>query len=110
MYRNTIETATFLDRASPAYMGGIIEMLHDRLYPFWGDLIEALRTGEPQNELKRTGKSLFDQLYTDPARLEQFLAAMSGASTGNSSRLRAGSISRATRPCAMWAVPRACCR
>ncbi|MEJ0099468.1 MAG: methyltransferase [Pseudomonadota bacterium] len=83
VYRNTAETATFVDRASPAYMGGIIEMSHDRLYPFWGDLIEALRTGEPQNELKRTGKSLFDQLYTDPARLEQFLAAMSGASTGN---------------------------
>jgi cyclopropane fatty-acyl-phospholipid synthase-like methyltransferase len=58
-------------------------MMHDRLYPFWSDLDEALRTGKPQNELKRTGRSLFEELYTDPARLEQFMAAMSGASTGN---------------------------
>jgi hypothetical protein len=83
IYRNTPETATFLDRASPAYLGGIGEMMHDRLYPFWTDLLEALKTGKPQNELKSTGKSLFDELYEDPARLEQFMAAMSGASTGN---------------------------
>jgi hypothetical protein len=83
IYRNTAETAVFVDRASPAYLGGIIEMMHDRLYPFWSDLDEALRTGKPQNELKHTGRSLFDELYTDPARLEQFMSAMSGASTGN---------------------------
>jgi hypothetical protein len=83
IYRNTPDTAAFLDRASPGYLGGILEMMHDRLYPFWTDLGEALRTGEPQNELKRTGKTLFDELYADPARLEQFMAAMSGASTGN---------------------------
>ncbi len=46
-------------------------MMHDRLYPFWSDLDEALRTGKPQNELKHTGKSLFEELYADPARLEQ---------------------------------------
>ncbi len=83
VYRNTAETAMFLDRTSPAWIGGIVEMAHDRLYPFWGDLREGLKTGLVQNEAKRTGKSLFAELYADPARLEQFMAAMSGASTGN---------------------------
>ncbi len=83
IYDNTPETALFLDKAKPSYIGGLIEMMHDRLYGFWGDLGEALRTGEPQNEIKHSGKSLFDDLYADPAMLEQFLSAMSGASTGN---------------------------
>ena len=82
-YRNTAETATFLDRRSPAYVGGILEMANARLYPFWGDLTEALRTGRPQNEIKHGGESMFAKLYEDPARLEQFMAAMTGISAGN---------------------------
>ena len=82
-YRNTAETAAFLDRRSPAYVGGILEMANARLYPFWGDLTEALRTGRPQNEIKHGGESMFAKLYEDPARLEQFMAAMSGISAGN---------------------------
>jgi hypothetical protein len=82
-YRNTAETATFLDKRSPAYIGGILEMCNARLYRFWGDLTVALRTGEPQNEIKHTGKPMFDELYSDPARLEQFMKAMQGISLGN---------------------------
>jgi hypothetical protein len=82
-YRNTPETAAFLDRQSPGYLGGFLEMANARLYPFWGDLGEALRTGKPQNELKRTGTSMFEELYRDPPRLEQFMRAMSGISAGN---------------------------
>ena len=81
-YRNTEATVAFLDRTSPTYVGGILEMANARLYPFWGDLTEALRTGEPQNEVKHAGKSMFDELYSDPARLEQFMNAMSGISMG----------------------------
>ena len=44
-YANTPETDLFLDRAKPSYMGGILEMANGRLYPFWGSLSEALRTG-----------------------------------------------------------------
>src|SRR5689334_11184915 len=51
-YRNTPETAAFLDKNNPSYMGGFLEMANARLYPFWGDLTEALRTGQPQNETK----------------------------------------------------------
>ena len=82
-YANTPEGAAFLMRSSERWIGGIIEMFNDRLYPFWGDLEEGLRTGRPQNELKRTGTSMFEELYSDPARLEQFIAAMSGISRGN---------------------------
>src|SRR5687768_14880934 len=38
LYRNTEATALFLDKDSPAYIGGILEMSNARLYRFWGDL------------------------------------------------------------------------
>lgn len=81
-YRNTPETALFLDRRKPSYVGGILEMANHRLYPFWGHLTEALRTGLPQNELRGGGTGLFETLYADPARLKEFLAAMTGVSHG----------------------------
>ena len=81
-YRNTPSTAVFLDKASPAYIGGILEMGNARLYGFWGDLTEALQTGRPQNEIKHTGKAMFEELYSDPDRLEQFMNAMAGISLG----------------------------
>lgn len=82
-YRNTAETAHFLDRTQPTYVGGILEMAGARLYRFWSDLPEALRTGRPQNEIKHSGRPMFDELYADPARLEQFMSAMRGISMAN---------------------------
>jgi hypothetical protein len=81
-YANTPETDLFLDRKKPSYIGGILEMANHRLYPFWGHLTEALRTGQPQNEVKGGGPALFQTLYADPARLKQFLGAMTGISHG----------------------------
>ena len=81
-YANTPEADVFLDRKKPSYVGGILEMANHRLYPFWGHLTEALRTGQPQNEFKGGGPGLFETLYADPARLKQFLAAMTGISHG----------------------------
>jgi hypothetical protein len=78
-YANTPDTDLFLDRVKPSYVGGILEMAGLRLYPFWGSLTEALRTGAPQNEAKQGGNT-FDALYSDPARLENFLRAMTGIS------------------------------
>lgn len=80
VYANTPETDLFLDRKKPSYVGGILEMANHRLYPFWGHLTEALRTGLPQNEVKSGGSGFFETLYADPARLKQFLAAMTGVS------------------------------
>jgi len=80
-YANTAATDLFLDRAKPSYLGGILEMANARLYPFWGSLTEALRSGRPQNEAK-TGEDFFAALYQDPDRLRQFLHAMTGLSMG----------------------------
>ena len=82
-YFNTSVGALYLDRQSPRYIGGILEMLNARLFKFWHDLPEALRTGQPQNETKGGGKSIFEELYADPAGLEQFLDAMAGLSRIN---------------------------
>jgi hypothetical protein len=82
-YRNTEDTAMFLDREKPTYMGGILEMCSARLYGFWNDLGPALRTARPQNELKHGGQSMFEKVYQEPARLEQFLSAMRGISAPN---------------------------
>ena len=78
-YANTPETALFLDRAKPSYVGGILEMANARLYRFWDSLTEGLRTGKAQNEAK-TGEDFFGTLYADPQRLEGFLKAMTGLS------------------------------
>ena len=81
-YENTPETDLFLDRNKPSYVGGVLEMANARLYPFWANLTEGLRTGLPQNEVKTGDAGLFETLYADPARLKQFLAAMTGLSHG----------------------------
>ncbi len=81
-YANTSETAHFLDRHKPSYIGGILEMCNARLYGFWGSLTDGLRTGQPQNEVK-SGGDFFRTLYGDPGRLEGFLKAMTGLSIGS---------------------------
>ncbi len=83
VYHNTAESAVFLDKESPNYIGGILEMAGDRLYGFWGNLTEALKTGRPQSEIKETGEPMFAKLYSAPERLGQFMNAMAGVSAGN---------------------------
>jgi ubiquinone/menaquinone biosynthesis C-methylase UbiE len=65
-------------------------MANQRLYGFWGSLTEALRTGRPQNEASRGDQPLFEALYADPARLRQFLVAMTGISRGANLEIAAG--------------------
>jgi hypothetical protein len=86
-YRNTPQTAAFLVKQSPAYIGGMPEMFNSRLFGFWNNLGEALRTGQPQNEVKLTGQPMFAELYADEARLGEFLRAMTGLQAGNFSLL-----------------------
>ena len=81
-YGNTAATAAFLDAASPAYVGGLLRMCNSRLYGFWGELTEGLRTGQPQSETRHTGRPLFDELSRDPDRLRQFVDAMTAVSRG----------------------------
>ena len=82
-YSNTPEGALFLDANSPRYIGGILVMLNARLFKFWHDLPEALRTGRPQNEIKHGQKGMFEELYEELPRLEQFMGAMTGLSRIN---------------------------
>jgi 2-polyprenyl-3-methyl-5-hydroxy-6-metoxy-1,4-benzoquinol methylase len=88
-YFNTPATALYLDRQSPRYIGGILEMLNARLFKYWHELPEALRTGQPQSETKHGEKSIFDELYADTAKLEQFLDGMTGFSRINFEALAA---------------------
>src|SRR3989449_5519947 len=83
LYFNTPEGAMYLDQKSPRYIGGILTMLNVRLFKYWHDLPEALRTGQPQNEVKYGEKGIFEALYKDPVKLEIFLNAMTGLSRLN---------------------------
>jgi hypothetical protein len=82
-YHNTPDTAAFLNKNSPMYIGGMPEMMNARLFGFWNHLGEALRTAQPQNEIKHNGKPIFEELYADEARLGQFLNAMTGFQAAN---------------------------
>lgn len=82
-YSNTEETRLYLDRNRPTYIGGILEMAGARLFRFWNDLGPALKSGRPQNEIKHSQKPMFEVLYEDLPRLEQFMDAMRGISAGN---------------------------
>lgn len=83
IYSNTEETDLFLDKQKPSYVGGILEMANNRLYPFWGNLEDGLRTGLQQNELKSSDASIFSVLYADGHKLREFIGAMTGAQMGN---------------------------
>ena len=83
IYRNTEEVDIFLDKNKPTYIGGVLEMSNNRLYPFWNDLEEGLKTGKPQNETKTGGKPLFEEIYEDEAKKREFVEAMKGVQMGN---------------------------
>jgi hypothetical protein len=79
-YQNSPATNTYLDKQKPTYIGGVLEMCNHRLYSFWSRLTEGLRTGKPQNEIRDGAQPMFEVLYADPARLKEFLRAMTGLS------------------------------
>lgn len=83
VYSNSEDTDLFLDKNKPSYMGGILDMANNRLYPFWNDLEEALKTGLPQNETKNGGKPMFEAIYASEEKLREFVNAMAGVSMGN---------------------------
>ena len=46
-------------------------------------LFRSLRSGKPQNEVKHGQKGMFEELYAELPRLEQFMGAMTGLSRIN---------------------------
>ena len=83
LYSNAEDTNLFLDKNKPSYVGGMLEMCNNRLYAYWNDFEEGLKTGLPQNEIKTGGKSLFEELYATEEKLREFLKAMGGIQMGN---------------------------
>jgi len=82
-YSNSDDSDLFLDKKKQSYIGGVLEMSNNRLYPFWNDLEEGLKTGKPQNETKNGGKPLFEAIYANEDRLREFIHAMGGVQAGN---------------------------
>ncbi len=83
VYSNAEDADLFLDKNKPSYVGGMLEMANNRLYPFWNNLEEGLKTGKPQNETKTGEAPIFEALYADQSRLREFLKAMGGIQMGN---------------------------
>ncbi|WP_445737771.1 methyltransferase [Mariniflexile sp.] len=83
IYCNAPDSNLFLDKNKPTYVGGILEMCNNRLYPFWNNLEAGLKTGLPQNETKNGGKPFFEEIYADPKKLKEFVSGMAGVQMGN---------------------------
>ncbi|MFF4403252.1 methyltransferase [Streptomyces sp. NPDC001404] len=69
-YGNAPGADQYLVRGEPAYIGGFLERSNRNLYPAWGRLTEALRTGLPQ-----AGSDFFTMIE-NPALLGQFVNMM----------------------------------
>ena len=72
----------FWTSTSHRISAGFWRCVNHRSYEHWDHLTEGLRTGLPQNEVRGGGAPVFEALYADPARLKEFLKAMSGVSHG----------------------------
>ncbi len=82
-YSNSKDSELFLDKNKPSYIGGILEMSNHRLYAFWNDLEEALKTGQPQNETKESGNPYLKNSMQTKEKLREFINAMGGVQMGN---------------------------
>lgn len=78
-YLNTPEADFYLDRNIPYYVGGVLHLANNQLYPDWGRLTEALRTGKPQNGTT-DGAEAFDTFSSNPGMATGFAQGMTGAS------------------------------
>jgi len=73
VYRNAPVAAEHLVRG-PGYSGAFLEGANFALYPAWGGLSSALRTGEPQNS------GDFEAMLDDPEGRRRYLAMMDSLS------------------------------
>ena len=73
-YVCTPDTALYLDRRKPTYLGGELEF-NVQLYARWNLLTRALKSGKPQNAAVVKGN--YHALYADAEALGAFAKAMS---------------------------------
>ncbi|MQY11628.1 N,N-dimethyltransferase OxyT [Streptomyces sp. RB5] len=69
-YGNAKGADSFLVQGEKEYVGGFVERSNRNLYPAWGKLTDALRTGEQQSG------SHFDVVIQNPQILRQFTGMM----------------------------------
>jgi hypothetical protein len=69
-YRNAGGAQRYLVAGMQSYIGGFLERSNHNLYPAWGRLAAALRTGQQQSG------GNFDELIEDPRILRQFIHMM----------------------------------
>lgn len=69
-YRNAKGAASFLVEDAQYYLGEHLSRSCGKLYPAWGRLADALRTGEQQSD------SNFQRALADPELLAQFVTSM----------------------------------
>ncbi|WP_306212585.1 NAD(P)-binding domain-containing protein [Actinoplanes sp. RD1] len=69
-YANAPAAARWLVHGTPSYVGGFLERADHMLYPAWGRLTEALRTGAPQAEAD------YMDMIGHPDRLRRFVGMM----------------------------------
>jgi O-methyltransferase/methyltransferase family protein len=73
-YTNTPETARYLDRGRPDYLGALFELRNARQYGPWNNLTEALRSGKPQSGAR--GTAHFAAYHADQAVRDNFVKGM----------------------------------
>ncbi|MCW2685954.1 MAG: O-methyltransferase family 2 [Mycobacterium sp.] len=88
-YSNSRRANLFLDREKPSYIGGLMELSSKRLYDIWSGLGDLLRTGQPAADEESGDNEFFSSVYRDPTALKEFLAGMTGISTGESTFIAA---------------------
>jgi len=72
-YANSAETALYLDRNKPTYVGSLLERINDWDYGLWGSLSASLRTGKPHGT---DATSNYGPRYADQALRDQFVSGM----------------------------------
>jgi hypothetical protein len=84
-FSNSQIAAAFLSKKSPAYMGGFVCMVDERLYKGWDSLAWSLANNKPV-EVKKGGdaESLFNDAKNDRSieAIQKFTHAMHGVSIG----------------------------
>lgn len=83
IFSNTVDTDFFLDKQKSSYIGGILEMANNRLFRFWANLDDAMKTGKLQNEAANNDENLFEAIYKSPKKTREFIHAMTGIQVGN---------------------------
>lgn len=71
-YANTETAQAHLVPGAATYMGGFLNRANRMLYPAWGRLVDALRTGEPQT----AAVGHLDRMLADPEQHEQYMRMM----------------------------------